>query len=174
MADSVDLANIGNPAYQGYDEQALVGPASGCTANADVAKEAATGQFALWSGSWTDSVAVRTLRFEKRRYSSTALTIAIGCGGAQSGGYGGSLYLCADSEYEVVQGSYSSIGHVRRAVLVASLLAAGVSPSRFATRCVGRWWARILLASGLSLAGLGAATTTAGFLFACKPTVHSS
>ena len=60
LADDIVLSNLGNPAFQGYDEQSLVGVASGCSANANVGTEASTGQFALWSGSWTDSVSVRS------------------------------------------------------------------------------------------------------------------
>ena len=60
LADDIVLSNLGNPAFQGFDEQSLVGVASGCSANANVGTEASTAQFALWSGSWTDSVSVRS------------------------------------------------------------------------------------------------------------------
>ena len=59
MAADVVLSNMGNPTYQGVDEQVLTGLADSCSANAGVGVEASVGSFSAWSGVWGDSLDVR-------------------------------------------------------------------------------------------------------------------
>ena len=58
VAADVVLSNMGNPTYQGVDEQVLTGLADSCSANAGVGVEASVGSFSAWSGVWGDSLDV--------------------------------------------------------------------------------------------------------------------
>jgi len=101
-AADANVSNIGNADFQGVDEQVLTGPTQNCSGNAGVVAVASSDRFLSWVGAWTDSL--------------------------DSGGYGGSLYLCHNSEANTVEGMYSSIGYVRGTVMGSYLVGRWVEP----------------------------------------------